>query len=242
MKISSGNERPKISIYLLIAIIGFIAVHIGFATTFLIPMTKGTFEAPAIIYIHGMVAFAWVLLFLVQTFLIHRSQYKLHMTLGFTGIVIALATSITMIPAAMFGVEKELAAGLGQTAISGIVGNCTSSIMFLSLALSGVAYRKRPDIHKRLLLLATIVVLWPAWFRFRHYFPSVERPDIWFAVVLADSLIILAWIWEKSTTNRIHPVLKYGGIFIIAEHAFEVIMFDTAGWRIIANVIYGSLQ
>lgn len=242
MKNSSRRLKPIISIYLLIAIIGFVAVHIGFATTFLIPVTEGTFEAPVIIYIHGMVAFAWILLFLVQTFLIHRRNYKLHMTLGFSGVAIALATAITMIPAAMFGVEQELKEGLGQTAISGIVGNCTSAIMFLALAISGIVYRKQPAIHKRLLLLATIVVLWPAWFRFRHYFPSIERPDIWFAVVVADSLIILAWIWEKYTLGRIHPVLKYGGIFIIAEHVFEVIMFDTPGWRIIANAIYNSLQ
>src|SRR5690606_18902661 len=123
---------------------------------------------------------------------------------------------------------RELKEGLGQTAISGIVGSCTSGIIFLALVIAGLLSRNNAAAHKRLMLLATIVVLWPAWFRFRHYFPSVPRPDIWFAVVLADSLIVIAIIRDKLTYRKIHPVLLYVGLFIIAEHAFEVMMFDSA--------------
>jgi hypothetical protein len=113
--------------------------------------------------------------------------------------------------------------------------------MFAILVGLGYKYRKKPKIHKRLLLLATIVLLWPAWFRFRHFFPSVPRPDIWFAVVLADSLIILSWLADKLTYKKIHPVLLYGGIFIITEHALEVLMFDSEPWRVVAKAIYSIL-
>ena len=91
------------------------------------------------------------------------------------------------------------------------------------------------------MLLATIVVLWPAWFRFRHYFPSVPRPDTWFALVMADSLIIVAWVWDKLRNGKIHPVLKYVGLFIILEQSFEVVAFDTPLWRDIAKWIYNIL-
>ncbi len=164
------------------------------------------------------------------------------MTLGVVGVVIAIGTAVSMIPAAMFAVEKEIRSGLGETAISGIVGTITSGVIFLALALSGILFRKRPDIHKRLLLLSTIIVLWPAWFRFRHYFPSIDRPDIWFAVVLADSLIVITWIWELVSFGKVHRVFIFGGLFIIAEHTFEVMMFDSANWRIVANFIYGMLN
>ena len=91
------------------------------------------------------------------------------------------------------------------------------------------------------MLLATIVVLWPAWFRFRHYFPSVPRPDIWFAFVLADSLIIFAWIWDKIKNGNIHPVLKWVGLFIILEQSFEVVAFDSLMWRTIGKLIYNAI-
>jgi hypothetical protein len=114
--------------------------------------------------------------------------------------------------------------------------------MFALLVGGGYVYRRRPKIHKRLLLLSTIVLLWPAWFRVRHYLPSVPRPDIWFAVVLADSLIILAWAADKASFGKVHPVLLFGGLFIIAEHLFEVIMFDHPAWRTCARAIYEAFR
>jgi hypothetical protein len=114
--------------------------------------------------------------------------------------------------------------------------------MFFCLVLAGVLKRNVPEAHKRLMLLATIVVLWPAWFRFRHYFPTVPRPDIWFALVLADSLIIISWIWDKCKNGNIHPVLKYMGLFIILEQSFEVIVYDSSLWRQTAKWIFDLLR
>ena len=114
--------------------------------------------------------------------------------------------------------------------------------MFLALVTLGIVYRKKAQVHKRLMLLATILLIWPAWFRWRHYFPSVERPDIWFAAVLADSLIIVAFIWDWLRNKRIHPALLFGGLFIIAENVTEILLFDSSGWRIIANAAYTFLK
>lgn len=239
-KLHKHTSRP--SFFLLIAILGFVAIHVGFSTTFLFPVARGSFKAPISIYIHGVFAFCWILLFLVQTLLIHFKNYKLHKSLGLLGLFIALGTAITIIPAALFAVEKELKLGLGDTAISGLLGTCTSSLMFLSLVLAGLYFRKKPEYHKRFILLSVIVLLWPAWFRFRHFFPSIERPDIWFAVVLADSLIVISWIWDKYSNGKVHPILKYFGSFIILEHIWEVIMFDNTNWRFVAKYIYNILQ
>lgn len=146
--------------------------------------------------------------------------------------------AVTIPLAGVYQVEKDLAQGIGDTAISTIVGALTSTLMFFSLVLAALHYRKTPDVHKRLMLLATIVVLWPAFFRFRHFFPSVPNPEIWFALVLADSLIIVAWIWEKIAHGRIHPTLLYVGSFVIIEQTFEVFTFDSEPWRAIAKTLY----
>jgi len=164
------------------------------------------------------------------------------MLLGIAGILIAAGTALTILPVGMYAANKELKQGLGETAISGIVGVVTSAIMFLSIVIAGILNRHNPATHKRLMLLATIVVLWPAWFRFRHYFPSVPRPDIWFAVVLADSLILISCLWDKLVNGKVHPVFKYLGSFIILEHIFEVITFDNSSWRLVAKHIYNLLS
>ncbi|HUC82440.1 MAG TPA: hypothetical protein VMR70_16155, partial [Flavisolibacter sp.] len=208
-----SRKRPP-SFFLIMAVVGLIAAIIGFGKTFFLPIANGNFEAPFVIHLHGAFAFAWVILFVIQPALIHLKSYRLHQYLGVLGILIAAGTSVTMIPAGIFVVHRELSQGLGEFAYSSLLGVATSGVLFFALVIAGIVNRKTQDTHKRLMLLATIVVLWPAWFRFRHYFPSVSKPEIWFGLVLADSLIVIAWIWDLIKNGSIHPVLKFVGSFI----------------------------
>lgn len=230
--------RKYISLFTIIGMIGIAAVLIGFSKTFIIPVSNASFHAPAIIYIHGFFAFSWIILFLFQAYLIKAENWTLHMTTGMLGVLIAVGVAVTIPMVGAYQVEKDLAQGLGDSAISTILGTFTAALMFFSLVLAGLHFRKNPEVHKRLMLLATIAVLWPAWFRFRHFFPSVANPEIWFALVLADSLIIFAWIWEKIANGRIHRTLLYVGSFIILEQTFEILTFDTETWRAIAKPLY----
>lgn len=241
MQIRTEN-KSQLTFFTAMAVLGIIAILVGFLKTFIIPITSGTKTWPIAIYAHAIFVFSWVLIFLTQSLLIQNRKYKTHMIIGWLGAFIALGAAISIIPAALFQIDRELKEGLGQAAISPLIGSLTSATMFLTLVTSGVVYRKKSQTHKRLMLLATILLIWPAWFRWRHYFPSVERPDIWFAVVLADSLFIVAFIWDWLNNKRIHPVLLYGGLFIIAENIMEILLFDSSGWRVTANALYNFLK
>ena len=232
------SEKKGQSFFVIIAIVGLFAVLIGFGKTFILPTVEGEFTAPIIVHIHGGFAFSWVLLFLIQTLLIHYRKYSIHQLLGVLGAFIAIGVMTTIMFVGKYVVNRDLSQGLGEFSYSSLIGDLTSALMFFVFILLGILKRNNSEAHKRFMLLATIIVLWPAWFRFRHYFPSVPRPDIWFALVLADSLIIIAWIWDKLKNGNIHPVFKYGGLFIILEQSFEVFAFDTPLWRIIAKWIY----
>jgi hypothetical protein len=240
-KMTEQIKDHKTKFFLCIGVIGLFAVLTGFSTTFFIPMSKGTFKAPLIIYAHGAFAFSWICLFITQSFLIQNNNVRLHRLLGFLGVVIAIVVTITLIPVGLYQVEKDLQQGLGQTAISSIVGTMTSAIIFISLVLAGILKRHEPKTHKRLMLLATILLLWPAWFRFRHIFPSIPNPEIWFAIVLADSFILISIIWDKIRYGKFHLGLLCIGVFIIIEHTAEAYMFDNTLWREFANRIYGLL-
>ncbi|HEX4957532.1 MAG TPA: hypothetical protein VFV46_05090 [Lacibacter sp.] len=234
--------KSKTNFFVLMAIVAIIAILVGFLKTFIIPILTGTKTWPWVIYLHAGFAFGWVCLFLIQSILINSRKHKVHFALGRWGVFIALGAAFTIVPAALYQCERELKEGLGQTAVSSILGSCSSALIFLVLVVFAITYRKKSQVHKRLMLLATIVLIWPAWFRWRHYFPSVQRPDIWFAVVLADSLIIIAFIWDWVKNKNIHPALLYTGLFIIAEHCIEVLLFDSNGWRMLANMIYNLLK
>jgi magnesium-transporting ATPase (P-type) len=235
------TNNGKTKLFLAIGLIGLFAVLTGFSTTFLIPLSKGTFKAPTIIYIHGFFSFSWICLFIIQSLLIQNNKFKQHRLLGILGVFIAIGITVTIVPAGLYQIEKELRQGLGQTAISNALGIITSPLLFISVVIAGILKRNDHSSHKRLMLLATILLLWPAWFRFRHIFPSVPNPEIWFAIVLSDFLIIISFIWDKMTNGKINPTLLYVGLFIIIEHIVEAYMFDNYLWRELANEIYGIL-
>lgn len=160
------------------------------------------------------------------------------MQLGKVGIFVAAGILISMIPVGLYTVRRDLDAGHAAAAYSVIVGAITAGIIFFLFVLLAIVWRRKPVYHKRLMVLATIVLLWPAWFRLRHYFPSVPRPDIWFALVMADSLILFAWAWDWIKHRRIHPSWLYGGLFIIAEQSLEVALYDSPGWRSLGHSLY----
>jgi len=226
----------QISFFMLIGLIGFLAVFIGFGKT-LPPAIKDS-STPTILYIHGAFAFGWLCLFFTQASLIRYDNFRLHKTLGILGIFVAIGTALTMLPAGIYQVQTELKSGNGEASYSSMIGVTSSAFMFLSMVIAGLLTRKKPQIHKRLMLLATILLLWVAWFRFRHYFPSIPRGDIWFGLVLPNTLIIASWIWDKRVNGRVNPVLGWVGALIIAEQTIETFMFDSSVWPPMGKKIF----
>lgn len=222
--------------------VAVLAVAIGFSRTYFAPIARGTFSARLILHVHGAFAIAWVLLFATQPVLVRMRQTKWHRRIGYAGLPLAIGVAATMLPAGMFQATRDAAAGAGPTGISTIVGVVTAGVMFVALVSAGVLTRKNREAHARWMLLATLVVIWPAWFRFRHWFPSVPRPDVWFALVLADVWIVIAMIRDRVTRGAIHPVLLWGGTAIIVEQSLEVVLFDSPAWRVVAQSVYDLLS
>lgn len=238
--VSPPRER-RLSFFSIMGGVALLAVSIGFGRTYVAPLARGTFSAPMWIHLHGALAFGWVLLFVTQPLLVRMRRLRWHRRLGQIGLPLAAGIVLTMVPAGVHQVRRDVAAGGGPTAISAFLGIFTSGLLFLALVTAGYVTRRQRDAHARWLLLATLVVLWPAWFRFRHWFPTVPRPDIWFAVVMADVWIGIAMLHDRVTRGSIHPVLLWGGTGVILEQSLEVLAFDAPWWRETARILYGWL-
>ncbi|MEQ1490397.1 MAG: hypothetical protein ABL932_07605 [Terricaulis sp.] len=228
--------------FVAMALVAVAVALTGFATTFFIPLASGRFEAPPVIYAHAIATFSWIGLFVLQPTLIRRGAYNIHVRTGILGVLIAVTVAVTGLRVGIFASARDFAAGGGAAAISSFLGVVTSMTMFLGLVGAAIAFRAKPETHKRLMLLATIIVLWPAWFRFRHYFPGVPNPEIWFAVVAADSLILVAALRDFFVLGRVHPVWLYAGTAVILEQSLEVIFFDSPLWRAAAQALYAALS
>lgn len=239
-------ERPvsraaRSWLFIVMGAIALGAVLIGFYGTYVRPMQHGTFAAPAIVHWHGAFALGWVLLFALQPWLIRFDAVRLHRALGVLGALLALGVVTTMIPAQFFASARDAQAGGGDLARAMILGAISSATQFLLLVAGGLLYARHGTIHKRLMLLATIVVIWPAWFRWRHFLPWLPNPDLWLGVVLADSLIVVAWLHDRFTRGHIQPVLLNVGVLLILEHLWEVSIIGHPLWVKTGVRVYDAL-
>jgi hypothetical protein len=225
--------------YTLMGGVALFAVSVGFGRTYALPLVSRTFNAPVLVHVHGTFAAAWILLFIAQPLLLRWRHLHWHKQIGRVGLPLAIGVAITMIPAGFFQATRDAAAGAGPAGISAFLGVFTSGALFVALVSAGIVARKDRESHARWLLLATLVVLWPAWFRFRHYFPSVPRPDIWFAIVLAYIWIPVAAVRDKVVRGSVHPVLAWGGLAVVSEQTLELLAFDSEWWRSTAYMLYG---
>jgi hypothetical protein len=223
-------------------VVAVFAICVGFGRTYAAPMMRGTFVGPRILHVHGALALAWVLLFVAQPLLVRWRAFSAHRRLGYVGLPLALAVAGTMIPAGLYSTIRDSDAGLGSIAISPLLGVITSAILFVALVTAGVVARRDREAHSRWLLLATLLVIWPAWFRFRHWFPQVPHPDFWFGVVLPMAWVMVAIIRDRVVRGAVHPVLLFAGTGLILEQGFELFAFDTPLWRATANALFVWLR
>ena len=235
-----ARDRAR-TFYPAFALMAVAAGAIGFSTTYFIPGPRGTLNIPWIVHLHGWTAMAWVGLLVTQIILIRSGRSRLHRQLGKLAIPLALSVWASGIAVGRFVVARDLAEQ-GDMACAALVGTISSLSVFLALVIAAVLLKRRPDWHKRLMLLATIVVLWPAFFRFRHLMPFVPRPEMTLGLLLADAPILLAAVRDRLRWGRVHPAWLYVGSLVFAEQAFELWVFERGILAPLGKAVYQILS
>ncbi len=242
-KISASQESRSLSKhYLRFAILGIIITLIGFIPTYFRPLTENK-EFALIYHLHGLFCASWLILFLVQTALINRNNHKLHMKLGFLGIFIAVGVVITLHRVEFVTATRELQSGVGLGTQTFLGSGLLDPLAIGSLITVAMVLRKKPEIHKRLTLLATIILLWVSWVRLRYYFPPFPGNFDVFGFGFAMLPIPIFWVIEWRAHGKIHPIMFKAGMLVILEQGLQVLA-PYAGYNHqvmkLANHVYTS--
>lgn len=236
---SWARDRASL-FYLGFGLVGLFVIALGFGVTYVVPMARRTFSAPWFVHLHGATALGWIFLLIVQAKLVRGRRTPLHRRLGQIALPLALVVWASGIATAVWAAERDLPE-LGTAATSSLGGTVTGLTLYLLLVVAALATRRRPDWHKRLVMLATIQVLWPAFFRLRHLLPAVPNPDIWFALVLAYLPILVAALRDQWVYGRIHPVWLFVAPAVVVEQSVEFALFDQGPLRRFGQLIYELL-
>ncbi|HEX4847036.1 MAG TPA: hypothetical protein VFV30_02735 [Novosphingobium sp.] len=193
----------------------------GFFLTYLQPMAQGRFSGPVEAHVHGMLLASWLVLVCVQSCLLRS-----HRTLGWLAVALAPAIALSTMAIGVAATRRDLAAGIEL----GMAGNVTAPLIFCGLVAAAIALRRQPQWHKRLIFIATVAMLWPAWFRWRHFLPWVPRPDIVLGLVVANLPVAVAMLRDRLKFGVIHPAYFWVGLPVVAEQTFETMVFGTPLW------------
>lgn len=227
--------------YLGFGLAGLVIVAFGFGWTYAVPMVRRSFSAPWYVHVHGASALAWVLLFIGQPMLVRSRQTRLHRQLGQAALPLALVVWLSGVATAVWAAGRDLK-DIGTAATSALAGTVTGLSVYVLLVAAAIGTRQRPDWHKRLAMLATIHLLWPAFFRLRHWMPTIPDPHIWLAVVCAYSPVVIAAARDKWRYGRVHPVWLFIAPVLVVEQSLEVALFDKGMQREFGQWLYAAIS
>jgi hypothetical protein len=218
----SSTAAPR-NFYVAMALISLLVVAVGFAPSFYLKSWTAAPELPALVHVHDIVFSAWILLFVAQTALVRAGKVAIHRRLGVAGACLAVAMLVlgyvTAIEAARRGHNP---AGF-RDAMAFLAVPIVDLVVFVPLFAGALWWRNRADIHKRLMLLATLSLLGAAFARF----PYIEQSALSLLPYAAFALACPLYDWVVA--RRVHPAFVWGTVWYIALGASDT-WHDFAVW------------
>lgn len=131
----------------------------GFIPTYWAKLATSTFTGAPILHIHGTLFFTWTLFFLAQTTLVATGRVLDHRSWGMAGISLATAMGFTVVLAAINSMKVADAIGMADQARRFSIVSLTALVMFAGFFGAAIAQVRRPEVHKRLMILAMIPLM-----------------------------------------------------------------------------------
>lgn len=225
MTIGTKVTHPnKIKLYLLISSLMFIFILMGFGPGFYMSVMGGFYHS-LMLHIHAIIFLGWFVLFTIQAILPAFGRLDLHIKLGkfafFYAILIVVDGFYVTLMTFRFRIDN-----VGEHLASyWLMQPLTDMIVFPSLVFTAFYYRKKPEIHKRLMLLATLVMTIVSLVRVTYIPMQGAKLIIWFVPIL------IAMGYDYYRKKIVHPVYVFGLVLFTIIYARKIWLFDTQAWQ-----------
>lgn len=213
---NAGEHRYHVAAAIAIALV----VLAGFVPMFTMRLQRHDPNLTWFVLLHGLSMASWIALFLTQTLLIARHRVELHRRLGLCGVALAILILLTGLPTLFHGAARQSHdVHSAQFLWMLLAFDGLALLVFTGLAAAAIALRRHGDWHKRLMLLATLSLLGPAFGRLTEY-ARLDGPygDVAVLLLCIGCVVACAGV-DGSRQRRLHPALAYGGSVVIAMFA-----------------------
>ena len=242
----AGPQLPGRSwFYVAMGAVAVGIVLIGFGPGLTLSPTKRHGPPSTSAWLHSLVAAMWISLYLAQTVLVHRRNTRAHRRLGLIGAPLAIAVVavgyVTTIAQGRRGFALWWDPDLKTDALAELVHPLGDLLSFSVLVIAALVWRRRSDVHKRLMLLATVGSMMAA--PLAHlvgYFPALREGPPVILLPLA-ALYFSSAIYDRLAHGRIHPVSLWAGLSLLVWAMFRgLVIGPSASWHRFAGWLISS--
>jgi len=177
-----------------------------------------TAQIVALVVAHGIAMFSWVVVFFVQSALVQTGRRKLHMVLG--PVAVGLAAVVVILGSMVAALSVHFHA-VGYKNLGGakpfLATMWMQMMVFGAFVALGWFYRRKPAVHRPMMLLGTLVMQsgsisrCPYIGRLTHTAPLY----VWNAVLIFGAvLFLLQWALSR-TANRAY-LIGFAGVVLAA--------------------------
>jgi hypothetical protein len=242
MTTAGTGGRPDATRYFhaWLAIVLAATVFLAFSRNYWAPLALGTLDLPRAVHIHALLFFLWMIFFVVQTALVARGRLTMHRELGLLGISIATAMVITGIVATSVSLKAGLAGPNPDFARRANVLGVFSMVLFSLFIALAIARIRKPDQHKRFMVLATFSILQAAIARAIQFIPAISFPQrTTIGAVVVDVLLLAVIAIDTRLHGRLHPVYVLGFALLVTAQVSRMLVLETLWWTRFGNWLAG---
>lgn len=229
--LSTPRQRAGRNFYLAMGLAVATIVGFGFGPTVNARLLRPPSPRPLLLYVHAAMFTGWVLLFVVQAALVRAHRVAWHRRLGFAGAALGALMPVVGIATALVITRlNRLGRDFGGEAF--LIVSFFDMLAFAVTFGLAVYWRRRPEYHRRLMLMATCGLTVAAFARF----PSWLMPgNAWYVAV--DALIVIAVARDWYVDRRVHPVFRYGlpALMLGQATAMWIYLSRASAWVEIAH-------
>jgi len=220
--------------YFCMSLLIAVVVVYGFGHTVNDNLIHATPPRPFLLWCHGAAFSFWVVFFIVQSGLVRVRKVSIHRTLGWFGLALGIAMVVLGYTTAVTMAKYRVAhpGPFGGSPAAFLIVPFHDITTFAILFTLAIWYRKKPELHRRFIFIASCAITAAAFGRF----PWI--PDNWFDCGV-DALVFLGVVRDWIVMKRVHPIYLWAlPLMVIAQTVqIQIVIHHPAAWMAIAHCL-----
>jgi hypothetical protein len=190
---------------------------------------------PLLLWFHGVVFSAWVVLFIAQSALVRVRKVGIHRVLGSVGAALAATMVVSGCIVSVVMLRFDVTVLHLKNVVPFLSILWCDMIIFGACMGLAIYFRKRPEYHRRLVFMASCQLMQAVFVRFH----SIGVHDLFYPAL--DLLIVAGMLRDVIVDGRVNRIYRYAfpAVIVLQAGATYLERMNPSWWQAATRAILG---